>query len=254
MNKKILLGTASIISKFWLLIPAKIRRFLFTLLFILESRGKKTNDGLQRIFTIKDKLDWVINERAIQYGGGIHPKHVLTKYHDFFIERIKNGDKVLDVGCGNGVVALDIASQRKESTIIGIDINSLNIKIARKYKQIKSLDNVDFIEGDINYQDEIKADVVILSNILEHIEERKIFLKKIIAKTSAKKYLIRVPLFERDWHLALRRELGMYYFSDLDHKIEHTLKQFKKEMGSSNLRIIEIFTIWGEIWANCENE
>ena len=40
------------------------------------------------IFLIKDSLDWVINERALKYGQGIHPKHKLTNYHHFFIDRI----------------------------------------------------------------------------------------------------------------------------------------------------------------------
>ena len=67
-------------------------------------------------------------------------------------------------------------------------------------------------------------------------------------------FLIRVPLFERDWQLALRKELGIYYFSDLDHEIEHTTSEFKREVNDANLKIKEIFTIWGEIWANCSNE
>ena len=78
--------------------------------------------------------------------------------------------------------------------------------------------------------------------------------KNIINRTTAKKILIRVPLFERDWQIAFRKEIGIYYFSDQDHKIEHSLDEFKKEMSLSNLKIREIHTIWGEIWASCENE
>ena len=76
----------------------------------------------------------------------------------------------------------------------------------------------------------------------------------IISKTSAKKFLIRVPLFERDWQIAFRKEIGSYYFSDQDHKIEHTLEEFKNEILLSKLKITEIFTIWGEIWASCIND
>ena len=93
-----------------------------------------------------------------------------------------------------------------------------------------------------------------MSNILEHIKDRRDFLLNIVKKSGAKTILIRVPLFERDWQLALRKELGMYYFSDLDHEIEHTIDEFKKEISDSKLKIKEMFTIWGEIWANCSNE
>ena len=141
----------------------------------------------------------------------------------------------------------------KKCLVIGIDINKDNIEKARELKKDNYLENLVFKCDDINNQVLLNADVVILSNILEHITDRKGFLQNIIKKTSAKKYLIRVPLFERDWQIPLRKELGIYYFSDLDHKIEHKLEEFKSEIFTSNLKIKEIITMWGEIWANCEN-
>ena len=254
MKKKIILTIANFISMFWRLIPFKLREFLFTSLFILESRGGDTKASLRRVFKIKDKLEWIINERSIIYGNGIHPKHKVTSYHNFFIDRVSNGETVLDVGCGNGTVAIDLATQRPKSYVIGVDINIKNIEAANKLKIKNSLQNIKFIFGDINSQKKINSDVVILSNILEHINERKDFLANIILKTSAKKFLIRVPLFERDWQIAFRKDIGSYYFSDQDHKIEHSLDEFKYEMSLSKLKIIEIFTIWGEIWASCEND
>ena len=252
MNKKIILKFATFISIFWKILPFKIREFLFTSLFIIESRGNDSKQSLKRVFMIKDKLEWIINERAISFGNGIHPKHELTTYHEFFLERIDDGELVLDVGCGNGTVALDIASNKPKSRIIGVDINKENILIAEKLKNKYALENINFIYGDINYQSNLNCDVVILSNILEHISDRKTFLENIIRISNANKFLIRVPLFERDWQMALRKEIDIYYFSDEDHKIEHSLEEFKYEIGLTSLKINEIFTIWGEIWASCE--
>ena len=254
MVKKSLLLFASFISIFWRLFPFKLREFIFTALFIVESRGRNSKSGLKRIFKIKDKLEWIINERAIKYGDGIHPKHKVTTYHKFFIDRIANGDLVLDIGCGNGTVAIDIAYQRPKSNIIGVDINKKNVEKANKLKEKYSLKNINFICGDINDHKEINCDVVILSNILEHISEREVFLKNIINRTSAKLFLIRVPLFERDWQIAFRKEIGSFYYSDEDHKIEHSLEEFKNEINLTKLKVNEIFTLWGEIWASCEND
>ena len=253
MKKFFILKFAYFLSLIWLKIPSKIRLFFFTSFFIVESRGRNANDSLKRLFMIKDKLEWILNERAIKYGNGIHPKHYLTKYHKFFIDRIQNGETVVDIGCGVGAVAIDVASVHKKSLVIGIDINKDNIEKARQLKKDNYLENIVFKCDDINNQVLLKADVVILSNILEHIEDRTGFLQNIIKKTTAKKYLIRIPLFERDWQIPLRKELGIYYFSDLDHKIEHKLDEFKSEIVISNLKIKEIITMWGEIWANCEN-
>ena len=103
MKKKIILKFASLIALIWFCIPFKIRKFLFTSFFIIESRGHSAKNGLKRVFKIKDKLEWIINERAVQYGNGVHPKHSLIGYHNFFIDRIINGEVVLDVGCGSGL-------------------------------------------------------------------------------------------------------------------------------------------------------
>ena len=254
MKKRTILNIAKIFSYFWLLIPAKLRRFLFTSFLILESRDNNTSQSIKNLFLIKDKLDWIINERALKFGEGIHPKHSLTNYHDFFIERIKNGDNVLDVGCGNGSVAISIAKKMPDSKVIGIDIDRNNIEFAKQKLKENNLRNLTFIHGDIKDQKEIKSEIVILSNILEHIENRPLFLKNIIFISNAKTFLIRVPYFKRDWQIAFRKELGIYYFSDLDHKIEHTIDELKYELSEANLSICEIITIWGEIWAKCEYE
>ncbi len=254
MRKNIILSIAKVFSYFWLLIPSKIRRFLFTSFLILESRDSKQSKSIKNLFLIKDKLDWIINERAIKYGKGVHPKHLLTNYHQFFIDRIKDGDSVLDVGCGNGSVAISIAKKKLNSFITGIDLNRNNIKFAQEKQKISSLKNLNFVNGDINDFTEIKSDVVILSNVLEHIKNRSLFLKNIQKLSGANLFLIRVPYFKRDWQVAFRKELGMYYFSDKDHKIEHTLEELKQELKISNLKMEETIIIWGEIWAKCVYE
>ena len=56
--KKILLILVNFISFFWRLIPSKLRRIFITGIFLLESRGN-VNNGLRKLFLIKDNLDWV---------------------------------------------------------------------------------------------------------------------------------------------------------------------------------------------------
>ena len=214
----------------------------------MESRNKNAATGLKNLFKLKDKLEWVINERALSYGKNIHPKHKLTRYHNFFIDRINNGETVLDVGCGYGAVARSIAKSKKLSTIYGIDVDSEKINQARSYDK---LDNLFFIIGNAEREINYKADVVVLSNVLEHISSRIEFLKNIRKSTNAKKFLIRVPMFERDWQIPLRRELKINYFSDDDHKIEHSIEEFKEEIETCDFVITYMSTIWGEIWAEC---
>ena len=49
----------------------------------------------------------------------------------------------------------------------------------------------------------------------------------------------------------MRKKLSINYFSDDDHKIEHTLSEFLKEIKSAGLIADKVHTIWGEIWAVC---
>ena len=92
-------------------------------------------------------------------------------------------------------------------------------------------------------------DVVVLSNVLEHIVDRVGLLAALLAQTRAKTFLIRVPHFERDWKMPMRRAVGANYYSDPDHKIEPAEAEFREETTRAGLVVDELITPWGEIWA-----
>lgn len=252
MMRKCLLTLANFLAFFWQLLPNRVRLAFFSGMLILESRHRYSSVGLTRLLLLRDKIDWIINERAMVYGEGEHPKHRLTDYHQFFIDRIKHAESVLDVGCGYGAVSRSIARAHPDSNVVGIDHDTTRLAKARDFE---NLSNLKFIYGDATR--EVPAgdwDVVILSNVLEHIDERVIFLKALSLNTRAKRYLIRVPMFERDWQMALRRELGIDFRSDPDHRIEHTTGEFLEEISQSGLDFVEMQTLWGEIWADCRGK
>lgn len=60
---------------------------------------------------------------------------------------------------------------------------------------------------------------------------------------------VRMPLLERDWRVALRRELGIAFFCDSTHQTEYTLGSFTKELAAAGLRLGKYEQRWGEIWA-----
>lgn len=250
--KKTILIILTFLSLFWRLIPSKIRRYFLTFIFILESRSQNPANGLKNLLLHKDNLNWVINERALAYGNNEHPKHRLTNYHSFFVDNIKNGQSVLDIGCGYGAVARTVANLRPKSKVHGIDLDNKKLKQANNSNNPPNLyfSNFDATENVPNG----KWDVIILSNVLEHILHREEFLKKIFDTTKCCNFLIRVPLFERDWEVPLRKELAINYYSDDDHKIEHNLSQFNKEISEANLQVEKIITLWGEIWAVCHHK
>jgi len=165
----------------------------------------------------------VISVLAIKSEGGLHPKHRLIGYHQFFLNNVSGGDRVLDIGCGNGALAYDVADRVKSVT--GIDIEEKNI---RKAKAKYSRPNMKYIVGDATKDlTGEKFDSIILSNVLEHIEDRVGFMKSL--KGLSFKYLIRVPMMDRDWVPLYKKELGIEWRLDLTHFTEYTEASFREE-------------------------
>src|SRR3989344_1815713 len=185
----------------------------------------------------------VISVLAIKSEGGLHPKHRLIGYHQFFLNNVSGGDRVLDIGCGNGALAYDVADRVKSVT--GIDIEEKNI---RKAKAKYSRPNMKYIVGDATKDlTGEKFDSIILSNVLEHIEDRVGFMKSL--KGLSFKYLIRAPMRDRDWVPLYKKELGIEWRLDLTHFTEYTEASFREEMNQAGYQVESLSVQFGEIWA-----
>jgi len=204
------------------------------------------DDALRFWFRINAEVYSLLGQRAVDYGGGVHTKHRHTRYHDFFVNRIRMGERVLDIGCGIGAVAYDIA-ERSNAQVMGIDLSSQSIAVAReRYRH----SNLTFDVHDGTQPLPMGSfDVVVLSNILEHLPERATFLRRVQQAATPSRILIRVPLFERDWQVPLKKELGVEWRLDATHETEYTLESFAEELAAAELRVLHQEVRWGEIWA-----
>lgn len=148
----------------------------------------------------------------------LHPKHRIMNYHKLFVDNVGKNDTVLHIGCGNGALTYDVA--KKVRKVVGINLNEENIEIAReKY----SAPNIKYLRDDIKKDlPDKRFDAIVLSNVLEHIENRIEFLHRI--KNLAPKILIRVPIINRDWITLYKKELGIEWRLDPTHYTEYTLE------------------------------
>jgi 2-polyprenyl-3-methyl-5-hydroxy-6-metoxy-1,4-benzoquinol methylase len=211
-----------------------------------RSHRLEADEALRFLFRLDTDLYHLQGTHAVQYGGGVHTKHRHMGYHRFFVERISSTDHVLDIGCGIGTLAHSIV-QKTGATLVGIDYDKKNIATAKEHY---SHPNIDFEIHDIySYTPGEKFSVVILSNVLEHLINRPHLLRDIAQKTSARRFLIRVPRFDRHWTVPLKQELGVEWRLDDDHKIEYTPETFQQEMQEASLQIQHIEFRWDEIWA-----
>lgn len=203
-------------------------------------------DALLFLFELDNQLYGLQGQTTVRYDGGVHTKHRHINYHQFFIDNLNPGESVLDIGSGNGLLAYDMATQVENVEVTGVELSEANYKYA--LENCRS-ENLQFIHGDaLRDLPDKTFDVVTLSNVLEHIDKRVVFLQEVMKKIQPKRLILRVPLFERDWRVPLKKELGMDYRLDGTHFIEYRQEEFFSEIEESGLRAVHSEFRWGEIW------
>ena len=229
-------------------LPESLLRTFFRVL-LLAAGGRKPESALRCLLRLETDLANMLDIVAVRYDGGVHAKHRLTRYHAFFIERLRPGERVLDIGCGNGALARDLAVTAG-AVVTGIDIDAENI--AKAIRQ-PAHPNLRFLQGDATRElPEGAYDAMVLSNVLEHLKDRENFLRTMVRRARPARLLIRVPLLERHWTVPLRQELGLFHYCDATHETEYTEASFATEMAGAGLALTEIQIHWGEIWAVAE--
>jgi len=233
----------------WTALSSQALFMLISRVMALKAKQLQPAESLKLLLSIENTLYDLEGTHSVRYGKGIHTKHRHTSYHRFFIEHVGPDDTILDIECGNGALAHDIATNRPGTRITGIDLNSKNIK---KATTSFPAHNVSYMCGNILDEKAISTqhfDTVILSNVLEHLPGRANFLRKIQEKFSPRQILIRVPLFERDWRVPLKKELGVEWRLDSTHETEYTHESWNEELQAAGLESVQQEIRWGEIWA-----
>lgn len=208
---------------------------------------------LKNILNIHSKTYALSSRLSILLNSGIHPKHHIMGYKEWFLNHINHEWVVLDVGCNTGMMP-EVMSI-KADYVYGIELDCSYIEIAKCERQKK---NVEYICADattFNYSPLKAIDCVTLSNVLEHIENRSEFLEKLILHVKwkgSRRFLIRVPMIDREWITVYKKELGLEYRLDPTHYTEYTFEQFEMELREVNISIISHHIRWGEIYAVCE--
>lgn len=91
----------------------------------------------------------------------------------FFLPHLHPGMRLLDGGCGPGTMTIDLAEIVTPGEVIGIDIESSQIELARRTAAERGVSNVRFEASDlfsIPFPDE-SFDAVFLHGVLEHLSD-----------------------------------------------------------------------------------
>ena len=83
--------------------------------------------------------------------------------------------KILDIGCGGGLLSEPMS--RLGAEVIGIDASNKNINVAKLHAKKNNLDIKYLCSSPENLNTKIKFDVILNMEIIEHVEDVKIFLE-----------------------------------------------------------------------------
>lgn len=84
---------------------------------------------------------------------------------------LPKGGKILDLGCGYGLLANLIALKNPDTSVVGIDLKASRIRVARR--SAVNRDNVRFLLGAVEEIEMGEYDVVVMTDVLHHLDDAK---------------------------------------------------------------------------------
>lgn len=225
----------------------KDRNYLLTILYRIH---KILPISSKRKFKHYLDLEWIFERLSHEtsfkyYDESEHPLRLFTK--KTILQHIDKDDVVLDLGCKYGEISHFIAEKAK--LVIGIDYDKKAIAQANSNYQKENLKFV--VDEAINYIEKQNHpfDVLILSHILEHLDDPKTFLKEHTQYFS--KIYIELPDFDKNLLNHYRRDVGnKLIFTDPDHISEFDRYELTDLITSCGLEIFQAEYIFGvqKLW------
>jgi 2-polyprenyl-3-methyl-5-hydroxy-6-metoxy-1,4-benzoquinol methylase len=130
-----------------------------------------------------------LDEIYAEYSEEVGFERVLMKYKALEILSEIRGNSVLDVGCGIGILARLMASDR---TVVGIDGSADKIRRARELDAGEGVEYVHVLFED--WSPDRTFDTIVLTNVLEHLPDPAGFLRRCLPMLSrGGRLLLTVP-------------------------------------------------------------
>ncbi len=102
-------------------------------------------------------------------------ENILSTFNIKRKEKILKGIKILDIGCGGGLLSEPMA--RLGADVVGIDASNKNVNVAKLHAKKNDLKIKYFCTSPENFKTDIKFDVILNMEIIEHVDDVNLFLK-----------------------------------------------------------------------------
>ena len=218
------------------MIRQKPRHLLLSVAYKLRKILPMSHEKRFKLFL---DLEWIFDRLSHEesfkvYAADSHPIRIHSK--QFILDSISEEHFVLDLGCKYGDVSSFVAEKAK--SVVGVDYDKSAIEIAKsRYER----GNLRFEIGeayDYLTNQSSKFDVLILSHILEHLDQPKEFLLKF--KHFFQYIYIEVPDFDRHYLNQYRLEKGArLIYSDNDHVSEFDRIELRELIKTCGLTILK---------------
>jgi len=161
--------------------------------------------------------------------------YIIKSLH-FPLLNLRKKCKILDIGCGVGTISFYLAKNNAE--VIGVDISKKAISFANKSAKILGIDNVHFICGTIDRVAKKRFDVVVCTEVLEHIDNDKMFINTISSILQKNGYLIlSTPI----------KEIFLYkyhFYDNFDKSVGHLrrydVSELRRLLEKNKLKVVSV--------------
>ena len=184
---------------------------------VAEAGPEEQKRALVAALELHRDAERLINRFANLHYKGRHPKHHLwTEHNRFLYDECRPEDRVVDIGCGGSAYQEWIAG--KVRRFVAVDIDPRRIEVAKCNHPDSSVEyrvmdvTTDLPAGEF--------DVAICSHVLEHLDDPVVFLRRL--SELVERVIIKVPLEDTNWIKLVRRDLGLFWLDDHDHRREYT--------------------------------
>lgn len=189
---------------------------------------------------------------AMKYASGkeVPFTQALIKHYiipDYLVKNVlQDNSRILDAGCGEGILTNYIASNFHASEILGIDLNDEKIRIAK----VNSRPNSEFKSGDLFSEPEKSNwDYIILNDVVHHFrhesQRRLLYHLCRMLKQGGKLILKEVDQTDRkDRIMTTFFDSHLYPNDELSYRSAAEWRSLLSRIGLRDIKIKRIGTLW----------